>query len=117
MNLGTRLKELREARGISIYRLSRLTDVSENHIHSIEHSEKQPTIYTLEKLLDALQVSLSEFFYEGGDAICPTDYEKELLYHVRQLNPEKSAAMLQLAKLLYEEYAILKQKQLSQKDT
>lgn len=98
MNLGTRLKELREARGISIYRLSRLTDISENHIHSIEHSEKQPTIYTLEKLLDALQVSLSEFF-------------------VRQLNPEKSAAMLQLAKLLYEEYAILKQKQLSQKDT
>ena len=115
MNLGARLKEFRESRGMSVYRLSRLTDVSENHIHSIERSEKQPTIYTLEKLLDALQVSLAEFSYEGGKAIYLTDYEKELLYHIRQLNPEKSAAMLQLAKLLHEEY-ILKQ-QLPQEDT
>jgi len=114
MNLGTRLKKFRESRGISVYCLSRLTDVSENHIHSIERSEKQPTIYTLEKLLNALQISLAEFFYEGGEAIYPTDYEKELLYHVRQLNPEKSAAMLQLAKLLHEEY-ILKQ-QLTEKE-
>ena len=109
MNLGTRLKKLREMRGISVYRLSHLTDVSENHIHSIERSEKQPTIYTLEKLLNALQISLSEFFYEGGEAIFPSDYEKELLFHIRQLNPEKSVAMLQLAKLLHEEYVLLNQ--------
>ncbi len=103
MNIGMRLQELRKARKISVYRLSKLADVSENHIRNIENSEKQPTIYMLEKLLEPLQVTLAEFFYEGGEVIYPTEYERELLYHIRQLNPDKASAVLNLAKLLHDE--------------
>lgn len=100
MDIGIRLQQLRETRGISAYSLSSLTGISETHIRNIERSRTQPTIYTLEKLLDALQVSLAEFFYEGQEIAYLTDHEKELLCYIRQLSSKKSEALLEFLKLL-----------------
>ena len=36
MKLNDHLKQLRTSKNLSVYKLARMTDVSENHIHSIE---------------------------------------------------------------------------------
>lgn len=102
MDLGMRLRQFREQRGVSIYWLSKQTTISESHIRNIEHSKTQPTIYTLKNLLDALQISLAEFFSEENEAVCLTAHEKEILYHIRLLSPKKSAAILEFLKVFHD---------------
>lgn len=47
MDLGERLKYLREAKKLNIYRLSQETNVSQGHISDLENGKNQPTIDTL----------------------------------------------------------------------
>lgn len=50
MEYGKRLKQLREAKEFSIYRLSKDSDISQGHISDLENGKNQPTIETLNKL-------------------------------------------------------------------
>lgn len=100
MDLGSNLKETRTAKNISVYKLSKETDISENHIHSIEKGISQPSVAMLEKLLTHMGVTMSEFFKGGEDAVYPTDYESELLGAVRVLPDDKAQAVLLVARLM-----------------
>lgn len=100
MNINERLKQLREDKDISIYKLSRITDVSENHIRSIEHGKSQPTVLTLEKLLPGLGTNLAEFFNDNNQVFYPTEIEIELLHAIRQISREQVEALVHLAKLM-----------------
>lgn len=60
MDLGISFKNIREGKGKSVYALSKETGVSENHIHSIEKGTTQPSVAILERLLNALGVTLPE---------------------------------------------------------
>lgn len=56
-----KLKELRELRGISRYRLSKLSGVKETTLQSIENSNNpNPTFKVMCKVADALGVSLND---------------------------------------------------------
>ncbi|MEK4085650.1 helix-turn-helix transcriptional regulator [Psychrobacillus sp. FSL K6-1415] len=56
-----KLKELRGKRGISRYRLSKISGVNESTIQMIENSEDpNPTFKVMCKIADALEVSLDE---------------------------------------------------------
>lgn len=59
-----RLREIREAKGLSREQLSRLSNVSANMIYHIETDRKNPTINTLAKLAKALNVPISELVIE-----------------------------------------------------
>lgn len=100
MDLGEHLKKIRSDKGISVYKLSKETDISENHIHSIEKGISQPSVAMLEKLLDYLGVTLSDFFKGNEDAVYPTSFESDLLGVVRRLPDEKAQAVLLVAQLL-----------------
>lgn len=100
MNLGEHLKQIRTSKNISVYKLSKETEISENHIHSIEKGTSQPSVAMLEKLLDYLGVTMSEFFKSSDDAVYPTGYEADLLNAVRVLTDEKAQAVLLMAQLL-----------------
>jgi len=100
MDLGTHLKQIRTAKNVSVYRLSKETDISENHIHGIEKGISQPSVAMLEKLLGHLGVSMSEFFKMSENEMYPTDYESELLGAVRKLSGDKAEAVLLIARLL-----------------
>ncbi len=52
----TKIKELREARGLSVRGLAREAGVSTETVYSIEHGRRQPNLKTLGKLARALQV-------------------------------------------------------------
>lgn len=51
--LGRRLRDLRKKRGLTIERLAEIADVGEKYLGDIERGKENPTIGTLEKLVNA----------------------------------------------------------------
>ncbi len=59
--IGKNIKKLREQKGISQDRLSKLADISSNTIAKIELDDSpNPTIDTLKKIADALNVKIEQ---------------------------------------------------------
>lgn len=100
MKLNEQLKKLRLQKGISVYRLSHMTDISQYHIRSIEKGSSQPSVLMLEKLLTALGSNLSEFFSEDHSVYYPTTLERSLLESVRQLDDEQMEALIHMIDLM-----------------
>jgi transcriptional regulator with XRE-family HTH domain len=66
VNIGERLRELREARNISMRALATKSGLSANALSMIERGKTSPSVSTLYKLADALGISITSFF--GSDA-------------------------------------------------
>ncbi len=62
VNVGERLRELREARNISMRTLAGRSGLSANALSMIERGKASPSVSTLYKLADALGVSITTFF-------------------------------------------------------
>lgn len=61
-NLGLRLKNLRDNRGLSQRKLAALSGVSNATISLIEHGRTDPSMGLLKRILESLGVSFAEFF-------------------------------------------------------
>jgi transcriptional regulator with XRE-family HTH domain len=66
VNIGERLRELREARNISMRTLATRSGLSANALSMIERGRASPSVSTLYKLSDALGISITSFF--GSDS-------------------------------------------------
>ena len=62
VDVGIRLKELRERRGVSLRELSRLSGLSTNTLSMIERGRSSPSVSTLYRLVEALNFSISAVF-------------------------------------------------------
>lgn len=62
VDVGTRLRELRELRGISMRALATKSGLSANALSMIERGKTSPSVSTLYKLADALGISITAFF-------------------------------------------------------
>ena len=60
--VGKRIKELRHKLGISQEELAARADIHRTYIASLEVGKRNISIIALEKIVNALEVSLSEFF-------------------------------------------------------
>ena len=99
MKIGTKLQKIRTDKGISVYKLAQLSDVSENYIHSIEKNQSQPSIAILELLLPCLGTTLSEFFNTSNDNVLYASHDEyELIQNYRNLSQEEQSAILNLVK-------------------
>ncbi len=61
-DVGKRVRELRESRGLSLRTLAEMSDISVNAISLIERGQSSPTVSTLHRLAAALGVSIVDFF-------------------------------------------------------
>lgn len=61
-SVGLRIKELRHKLGISQEELAERANIHRTYIASLEVGKRNVSIVTLEKVVVALEVSLSEFF-------------------------------------------------------
>lgn len=61
---GRRLKYWRQQRKLSLTGLDRLAGINRTVISNYERGSRYPTLYTVEKFLTALNVSITEFFEE-----------------------------------------------------
>ncbi len=66
MDVVKRIKELTDAKGWSTYKLAIEAGLTTSTLYSIMAGTNQPTVYTVELLCEALDVSLSDFF-KGED--------------------------------------------------
>ncbi|NIM93961.1 MAG: helix-turn-helix domain-containing protein [Anaerolineales bacterium] len=67
VNVGFRLRALREERNLSIRALARECGISANAISMIERSRSSPSVSTLYKIADALKIPITEFFKSDVD--------------------------------------------------
>jgi len=93
-----RIKQLRDDRGWSNYRLAKEAGISEGSLNNMFRLNNQPTIPTLEAICVGFGISLSQFFAEGKEAIALNDEQKEMLDIWNTLNKEQKAALLELLK-------------------
>jgi quercetin dioxygenase-like cupin family protein/DNA-binding XRE family transcriptional regulator len=61
-NLGNSLRHLREQKGMSLRALAERTDFSASFLSQIENGQCSPSISSMEKISNALGVSLGQFF-------------------------------------------------------
>lgn len=71
MDVGKRIRELREMRGFTVNRLANMAGISQSYLRDVELGNKNPTVETLSYFCDALNISLAEFFAETSDDINP----------------------------------------------
>lgn len=76
-DVGKRVTELREQKGWSQYKLYKLADIGQTTLSDIESSKKVPTVTTLAKICNALEISLSDFFAEN-DIVIPIHNDTEI---------------------------------------
>lgn len=62
IDVGIRLRELREGRGVSMRTLATMSGLSANALSMIERGKTSPSVSTLYRLADALEVPVTDFF-------------------------------------------------------
>ena len=75
--IGTRIRQLRQARGLTLDDLAGASNVSRAMISRIERGEASPTASLLARLCAAFGLSLSAFFAEEGGAASPLSRRDE----------------------------------------
>lgn len=98
MDILNRIRQLKDERGWSNYRLAKEAGISENVLNNLFRLNNQPTIPTLEALCKGFSLSLSQFFAEGNEAVVLNGEQKEMLDIWNTLNKEQKAALLELLK-------------------
>lgn len=62
------IKQLRESKNISQYKLSQMTDISRTYLRNLENNKKfNPTMHILLLIADALEVNVKDLFYTELD--------------------------------------------------
>lgn len=100
MEVGKKLRKLREDKNMSMYRLTQITGVSGHHIKGIEEGTRQPTIETLGRLTVALGSSLAEIFNDNTECTYLSDKERQLIENFRTLSDEKADVLLNMSDVL-----------------
>ncbi|MCI8284348.1 MAG: helix-turn-helix transcriptional regulator [Firmicutes bacterium] len=80
IKLGKRIKQLRNMRDMTQENLAEAADLSISFLGNVERGNSSPTIETLKKIADALDVTLSELMNFDSD-IKTEDGQKSILLH------------------------------------
>ena len=67
MIIGTRIRQLREQKGLSQRDIEERTGLLRCYISRVENGDTIPSLETLERLASALDVPLYQLFYEGEE--------------------------------------------------
>jgi len=89
----SRIKELCAEKGWSVYRLAKEADVAYSTLDNLFHRNNAPTIPTLSKLCDGLDISLSAFFADTSNPSDLTDKQKDLIRRYNEL-PRRDKELL-----------------------
>lgn len=71
MDVGKRIVELRERKGISTNKLANISGISQSYLRDIELGKKNPTVEILSYICFALDISVQDFFSETQSRINP----------------------------------------------
>ena len=97
MSIGSRISQLREAKGITTNRLANLCGISQSFLRSVELGEKGISVDNLQLICEALKIPLSVFFEEEENA---QTLDEELVSEVKRLRPSQKRALLNFIRTL-----------------
>ena len=92
MDVGIRIKELRELKGYSVNKLATAAGVSQSYLRDIELGNKNPTISFLTLLCEQLEISIQDFFSESSESPFNND---PLIQRIYQMSPEQRKKLLE----------------------
>ena len=95
-NIGQRVQQLRESRGMTQTQLHAHSRVSRSYLSRIESGQMTPSLGTLEKFSEALGVGLNRFFApeKNGEALLDDPFIQVLQPFLRQLDWEQWQSIL-----------------------
>jgi transcriptional regulator with XRE-family HTH domain len=82
LKVGSRLKELRRQKRLSLRALARETGVAPSFLSALERDHSSVTVGTLKRILDALGTHLGEFFSQGAQPPSKVVYRKGELVEI-----------------------------------
>lgn len=87
-NIGQRIRQLRESRGMTQSQLQGRSRVSRSYLSRIESGQMTPSLGTLEKISEALGVGMNRFFIpeSTGEALMEDPFIQGLRPFLRQLD-------------------------------
>ncbi|MBO8127750.1 MAG: helix-turn-helix domain-containing protein [Peptococcaceae bacterium] len=101
MNIGKRLREIRQQVQLSGNALAKRAGVAQSTISEIESQKVIPSIRVLEKLCRALGITLADFFAPTAQKYAPlTPEQRTLLNTIKHLSPEQLAVLQLVADAL-----------------
>lgn len=86
MNIGDRLREVRKANQLSQRQLAQMSGVTNGMISLIEQNSASPTVSSLTKILDALSMSLADFFASNPSVDQPYIYRAKDQLDIKAAN-------------------------------
>lgn len=98
MNALERIKQLLTEREWSVYKLSKLSGVSQSTLSNLFNRNNDPSISTLEDICKAFGITLSQFFAEEGELVALNKEQTEMLEKWSTLTSEQKNALLKLLK-------------------
>lgn len=84
-----RVETICKQKKVSRYRLAKSTDTPYTTISNAFHNDTMPTISTLEKLCEGLDITMAQFFAEEGEFPNLTDRQRQFLNILSKLPEEK----------------------------
>ena len=95
-NIGQRIRQLRESRSMTQSMLQSRSKVSRSYLSRIESGQMTPSLGTLEKISEALNVGLNRFFIpeSDGEALLEDPFIQGLRPFLRQLDWEQWQSIL-----------------------
>lgn len=95
-----RVTYYRNQKGWSEYQLAEKSGLTQSTISSWYRKNMVPSILSLEKICNAVGITLSQFFSTEDDDFSLTALEKELLAEANRLTAEQQSALIQFFKTL-----------------
>lgn len=93
MNIGARIKELREAAHFSQNKLAEWAGISQTHLRRVELGQADITVGHLQLVCDALGIKLKDFFNEA-------DNEEDISSAIFSLSPKQRHFLIEFLKSL-----------------
>jgi transcriptional regulator with XRE-family HTH domain len=98
LNTLERIRKLLDDRNWSMYKLSKLSGVSQSTLSNMFSRNNDPSISTLEDICKAFGITLSQFFANDGELVVLTKEQSEMLEKWSTLSDEQKSALLKLLK-------------------
>ncbi len=93
MEVGARIRELRERAGFTQNKLAEWAGVSQTHLRRVELGQQDITVGHLQLVCDALGISLKDFFNISDD-------KEEISVAMSNLTPRQKSLLIEFLKSL-----------------
>lgn len=93
MNIGERIKQLRDGAGFSQNKLAEWAGISQTHLRRVELGQADITVGHLRLICDALGISLKDFFNVSNDT-------EDVASAISNLSPKQKQLLIEFLKSL-----------------